>query len=183
MSIRNTASKYGLVSKVLHWLIAVLFILQFYWIYMKKYWLPDGSKTGIKYLVYYHKSVGTILLGIAVLFVLWKIINKKPSLPNKMPSYELFLAKLTHFILGIVILVMPLSGVLMSMGSGRQIKVFDSWVVPQLIEKNKAIASNAHVVHEWCSYVVIAAVLLHVLAALKHHFIDKDDILKRMLIS
>lgn len=183
MSIRNTKSNYGLISKLFHWLIATLFILQFYWIYMKNYWFPKGSKDGIRYLVYYHKSVGAILLGLAVLSIVWRMVNKKPSLPSSMPTYETFLAKLTHFVLAAVIVVMPLSGVLMSMGSGKQIKIFDAWVLPMVIEKNKMIASNAHAIHEWCSYVVIGAVVLHVLAALKHHFVDRDDILKRMLIS
>ena len=181
MPITNSSSRYGIITKILLWAIAVLFFLQIYWIYMKSYWFEKGSKQGILYLVYYHKSTGVILMGLGTLFILWKLINKKPSLPRGMPAYEVFLAKLTHFILSTVIIVMPLSGILMSMGSGKAIKVFNIWVVPQLIDKNKIIASNAHAAHEWCSYVVLIAVGLHVLAALKHHFIDKDNILKRMI--
>lgn len=181
MQLKNTRTTYGSITKLFHWVVATLFILQFYWIGAKKYVLPPKSELGIKYLVSYHKPVGTILLVVGILMVLWRFINIKPYYLKEMPAWEKVIAKITQYLLYICILLMPLSGVMMTRFSGRTIDMFGYFTIPAFAQKNQDMASLFHEIHEYVGYVAFFIIILHTLAALKHHFYDKDNILKRML--
>jgi cytochrome b561 len=185
MTIRNTIVRWGAVSQLLHWLIVVLIIVQVTLASMAED-LPPVKKLG---LLAWHKSVGITILVLAVIRLLWRWMNPTPPLPGTLKPYERVLANFTHITLYVLLFVMPLTGWMMSSARGFPVAWFGffpkSWFgsvqLPDLVPKNKALYDamlTTHMALQWVLYTVVA---LHVLAALKHHFMLKDTVLKRML--
>ena len=178
MTIRNTTARWGHVSQFLHWLIVVLLIAQ-----VTLASIADDLPLGMKKLAMLarHKSVGITILGLAVLRLLWRWMNPTPALPNTLKPYERVLASLTHAGLYIILFAMPLSGWIMSSARGFPVSWFGFIQLPDPVAKNKAIYDAMLETHETLAWVLYAIVTVHVLAALKHHFMLKDHVLKRML--
>ena len=170
--IRNTANSYGIVTKTLHWLIALAIIFMLC--------LGFLMHTSLWYTL--HKSLGITILLLMILRVIWTLCNPSPVFPKKMPLWMRIAARLTHSSLYVLALLMPFSGWLMSSASGRspQFWWWFKWSLPW-VSDNRNLARLSHSLHELLAWVLIAVILLHTLASLKHHFIDKDGILKRML--
>jgi len=105
----------------------------------------------------------------------------KPAYPPTMARWEMKAARAVQLLLYVSILVMPISGVLMSVAAGKPPNFFGYYEIPQFIEKNEFISKFFFNIHATTSYIVIGLVILHTAAALKHHFINKDRVLKRML--
>lgn len=186
MTIKNTTTQYGAMSKTLHWLIFALFIYQFLTaeiMHALVAGVPESTVYGVgKYAMYgWHKSIGMVLLFLALLRVTWIIYSPAPPLPTTLSKIDKFVATGTKLLLYTIILVMPLSGFVMSMAGGYGITMFGIIPIPNIIGENKALAGIAHEVHEYTAYAIYVVVGLHVLAALIHHYVKKDDILLRML--
>lgn len=178
MALANTSEKFGSLTKLLHWSIFVLFVTQFFLVYYRET-LPDNSPTSLQFILL-HKSLGVCIFPLAILMILWRQVGKRPIMPINMSNLEILLAKITHFLLYLSMLVMPLTGYLMSSFSGYGVALF-GWKLPNPFIKNEALAGIFHEIHEIASFVIIGLVSLHILAALYHHFVRKDNILKRML--
>ena len=175
--LKNTNSSWGLISKTLHWTIAGLFIYLFY-LALTMMNMENGSDKWAMYAE--HKQFG-VLVGILVLFrVLWKVMSKTPDLPKETPKWQILLVKLTHFVLYAIMIGFPVSGYIMSMSGGHGVMFFGI-ELPNLVGENETIGNIAHSIHVILEYMTYAVVGLHVFAALYHHFIVKDNILKRML--
>jgi cytochrome b561 len=178
MTIRNTTVRWGSLSQLLHWVIVILIIVQVTLASMAED-LPLGmKKLG---LLARHKSFGITILALAVIRLLWRWSNPTPPLPDTLKPYERFLAHVTHIALYIVLFAMPISGWLMSSARGFPVSWFGFFQLPDLVPKSKPLYDamlETHLILQWVLYVVVA---LHVLAALKHHFFFKDNVLKRML--
>lgn len=178
MTERN-GKEFGLISRLNHWGVAAIFIgmlcFGFYLEFGDLAREVKGPLWGV------HKSIGTLFLIFAVWRVGWRIFQGFPKEVAVMPLWQRFTAKITHWLLLFAVLLMPLSGVLMNIYGGRSIHVFDWFVIPSQ-GKNEMIAGIAHTVHEVAPYAISAIILLHIAAALKHHFIDKDATLKRMIV-
>ena len=177
--LTNTKDKYGSPSKLLHWLCALGVISQFYLVYQRDY-VPKKSPWNLQ-LILLHKSIGMCLLFLGLIFIIWHMLSTKPNLPRPMPNTLKKLAYITQGCLLLCLLIMPVSGYIMSSAGGYPIKWFGLFTWPSLLTKSKSISGNSYQLHHWCSYLLIAAFSLHTLAASKHHFIDKDNILRRML--
>ena len=176
-SLKNTNEKYGIITKILHIAFILLFILQYYLVYRREY-LPENSPESIQYILL-HKSIGFTLLFLGLFAVIWAIINKHPKLPKNLPGWEKVSAGISKILLYCAIFLMPLSGTLMSFLGGRKllwfgIEVYNPFVV------NKELASTFYSFHVYFSYFIIALVAIHSIAALKHKFIYKNNILQRM---
>ncbi len=176
--LRNTASRYGLVSQLFHWLIVGLILFQYTWA-----WRIDNAE-GFRLrleLVTQHKTIGMLVLGLAVLRLLWRLFNRPPPLPAAMPRWERQLAALGHWLLYGLILALPLSGWLYSSAAG----LGDFWWgpvdLPSLIAADEAREAIFEQVHGALALSLAVVAAGHALAALRHHFIRKDDVLKRML--
>jgi len=178
MTIRNTTSRWGAIAQLLHWAIVVLIIVQ-----VTLASLADDLPLGMKKLALLarHKSFGITILGLAVLRLLWRWMNPTPPLPDTLKPYERVLAKFTHAALYILLFAMPLSGWMMSSARGFPVSWFGFFQLPDLVPKNKTLYDLFLGTHEALQWVLYTVVALHVLAALKHHFMLKDDVLKRML--
>lgn len=172
--------RFGLVSIINHWANAIIFLsvlgLGFYLSF-----LGDGRALRGPWMEA-HKAGGVLLLVMALWRVSWRLFNGFPKDVVPMPTWQKLSAKLVHWMLLFAIIAMPVSGILLSLYSERSINVFGLFVVPAQAE-NEVISRIAYAIHGSLAYLVSGALLLHVGAVLKHHLLDKDDTLKRMLTS
>lgn len=178
MFIRNTPHRWGAVAQFLHWLIVVLIIVQFTLaLYADS--LPVGSrKVGV---LANHKSFGITILALAIIRLTWRWLNPTPPLPPTLKPYERVLARVTHALLYVLLFVQPLTGWLMSSARGFPVSWFRFFQLPDLVPKNQALYHALVATHSTLAVVLVGVVTLHVAAALKHHFVLKDDTLRRML--
>jgi cytochrome b561 len=129
-----------------------------------------------------HKSIGVIVLFLAVLRLAWRFINPAPQLPGSMAWYERLGAHGVHLALYLVMFAMPLSGWAMSSAANFPLSVFGWFTLPALMKPSKEAVDLLKNVHEMMAVGILVLIGLHIAAALKHHFIDRDDILKRMFV-
>jgi len=177
MQLTNNEERFGLFTKLLHWSIFLLFVVQYYLVYRREYFSKEMPEK-LQYILL-HKSLGVVVLCLAFLMIFWSHLGKRP-LPPKASKFKILISKVVHIFLYLSMLVMPLSGIFMSVLSGRAVSVFDWFKIPLFLAENKALAEKIYYVHLYASYVVICLVSLHVLGALYNHFIAKNDVLIRM---
>ncbi|MBN67478.1 MAG: cytochrome B [Rickettsiales bacterium] len=178
MQWRNDDVRYGAIAKMFHWLLAVLVIgMLAFGFYMDS--LAFSQETVKLYGL--HKSIGAIILAGMVLRLAWRQANAVPALPQDMDRLKRLAAHLTHYGLYALLIAMPLSGWLMSSAAGFPVSVFGWLTLPDLIASDKQLKELFEEAHELMAFAIIALVSLHALAALYHHFVRKDTILRRML--
>jgi len=178
MSLRNTAARYGSVAQLFHWLVVVLIVTQYVLASMAHDLPPNLEKLT---LLARHKSVGITVLTLAVLRLIWRWLNPVPELPRHMPAWERFAAHASHFLLYALILVIPLTGWLMSSAKNYTVSWFNLFSLPNLVGPNEKLFDFFHETHEILATVLFYLALLHIAAALKHHFYDRDNVLRGML--
>lgn len=162
----------------LHWLIALLILVSFsVGVYMSDLPLsPDKLK-----IYSWHKWAGVTIFILVGLRCAWRIFHRPPSQPAGMPPWQQNLATVTHLLLYVLMIAIPISGWLMSSAKGFQTIYFGVLPLPDLLGKSKEVGDVLEVVHTALNYTMLALVALHVAAAVKHRLIDKDDVLARML--
>jgi cytochrome b561 len=178
MPIRNTTARWGAIAQSFHWIIVALVITQFVLANQYNHLPLSMAKLAV---IARHKSVGITIFGLAVLRLAWRLMNPTPPLPNTLKPYERVLAHITHFALYAIILVMPITGWIMSSARNFPVSWFSLVQLPDLVGQNRALYDALHTTHEVLAVTLLGVATLHVLAALKHHFFLKDDTLKRML--
>jgi cytochrome b561 len=181
MEFKNSEAGYGIISKLFHWCIALLILVQFYLVYWKSWVLPEKSPMANFYINGLHKPIGVVVLMLAIFAVTWHVNSRKPDYSLQMPKWEKQSALFVQSVLYLTLFAMPLSGLIMSTAAGYPPSFFGLFQFPQFIAKNAVIAQFFFDIHEITGYIIIALVIVHVSAALKHHFINRDNILKRML--
>lgn len=176
--LRNDHARYGIVAQVLHWLIAALIVVMFGlgW-YMSD--LPLGQRKFELYQL--HKSLGITILALAVVRLLWRLFNPAPPLPAHLKPWERTAAHLNHALLYAMLFVQPMIGFLQSNAANFPVVWWGTVRLPTVIGSDEALADRLLEVHVWNSRLLLALVLIHAGAALRHHFILKDDVLRRML--
>jgi cytochrome b561 len=178
MPIRNTTLRWGSIAQLFHWTIVVLVITQFV-LANEYHHLPLGlAKLGV---IAKHKSVGITIFALAVLRLVWRLLNPTPVLPNTLKPYERVLANVTHFALYAILFLMPITGWLMSSARKFPVSWFGFFQLPDLVAPNRALYDALHETHGILAWVLAGVATLHLLAALKHHFVLKDNTLRRML--
>ena len=171
-------TRYTHTAIALHWLIALLIFAALpLGIYMH-----DLPLSPYKLQLYsYHKWIGVTVFMLAVLRLSWRISHRPPPLPGTMPAWERLAAESVHYLLYALIFIIPVSGWLMSSAKGFQTVWFGVLPLPDLVGKDKELGDLLHEVHEALNFALLGLLLAHAGAALKHHFIQHDDILVRML--
>jgi cytochrome b561 len=179
---RNTHERYGAVSMALHWTIVVLFAALYGLAYSVKYTSGYDSDMGALHL-YWHEPIGALILLLAFIRVWWRYVNVEPPLPEAMPSMHKKLAHWTHWALYAIMFVQPLAGMAMSVFRGRPVVLFDTPVFPTVMAKNDFLAKHfSDMLHnDYMDWIIALVVAAHAGAALKHHFLDRDDVLLRMV--
>ena len=178
MPIRTSSGRYTAVAQALHWLIAGLIVTQFV-LAISADDLPLGAHKLA--LLARHKSFGMTVLMLAALRLLWRLKNLPPELPSGMTPLERMLARSTHVAFYVLLFAMPMTGWLMSSAKNYSVSWFGLFTWPNLIGKNEAAFDLLRTTHHILGYILFAIAVLHILAALKHHFWNKDDVLLRML--
>jgi cytochrome b561 len=177
MTFRNTTRSWGALSKALHWLIVLLIITQ--WVIAER---ADELK-GLAKLqtLAWHKSIGMTILMLAVIRLVWRLMNPTPELASETKPWERVLAHISHFLLYVLIFAQPLTGWLMSSAKNYPVSWFNLFQFPDLVQPSEQLFQQMKDVHHLLFKVLVGVALLHIAGALKHHFIDKNDVLKRML--
>jgi cytochrome b561 len=181
MTSRSSTSiqHYSRMAIGLHWLVALLMICGFYlgWIMTD---IPGFTPTKLKY-VSWHKWIGVTVFVLAVLRVLWRVTHRAPSMPSAMPAWQKAAAHATHGLLYVLMLAIPLSGYFFSSAAGVQVVYLGVLPLPTIIGPDHALKALLRTVHVVLNYTLLVLVAMHVLAALKHQFIERDGLLARMI--
>ncbi len=182
------APRYTRIAMALHWLVALLVIAN-----LSYTWFIDSlPETAIRPAIDLHKSFGITVLGLALLRILWRLSHRPPPLPASMPALERGGAHLVHALLYALILALPITGWVhdsaFRLAAQHPLTLF--WCIPwfrigAIADLPPAQKEAVHAfwfgVHVWLSYVLIALVALHLAGVLKHQFLDREGVLRRML--
>lgn len=171
-------SHYTRTAKALHWLMAILL----FGLLALGFYMHDLPLSPEKLKLYsWHKWAGVTAFVLVWLRLMWRVTHLPPALPASMPKFMQLAAHGGHLMLYLLMIAIPLSGWLMSSAKGFQTVWFGVLPIPDLLDKNKETGDLLALVHKSLNLIFVAVLAGHIGAALKHHFIDKDDILTRML--
>jgi cytochrome b561 len=166
------------VAKAFHWLIAALIFAQF-----ALGWLASSGRLSPAKLnlFVWHKSVGILILALVLLRLLWRLATPAPSLPAEIPAWERAAARVSHVLLYVLMLALPLSGWVINSAAAVPLRIF--WLIPfpAIAAPDRRTEEFASSVHFWLFVLLAALLLLHVAAALRHHFVKHNDVLTWML--
>lgn len=176
--IRDSEHHWGAVSRSLHWLMAMLIAVQWGLGRVGHEMARSPAKLDV---LTWHKSLGVLLLLLAVLRLAWRLRNRSPAPPGPAPAWELRAARVTHLALYALMLAIPLSGWVMASARNIPFRVF--WLLPwpDIVQPSESLGQAAGAVHAALATLLLAVLGVHVAAALRHHFILRDDVLRRML--
>ncbi len=177
--LKNTSTAYGFVAILFHWLTAVAVV----GLFALGLWMVD--------LTYYHRwyntapdlhrSIGVVLTALILLRLLWRFANPRPQMLSSHRPWEQKLAHAVHILFYVLLLSMFVSGYLITTAKGQGLPVFDLFSLPAVVTGIDNLEDIAGEIHEILAFTLIGLGALHGLAALKHHFIDRDITLLRML--
>ncbi|CAE6938644.1 cytochrome b [Vibrio sp. B1FLJ16] len=168
---------YNLVARAMHWISALAII----GLFAVGLWMVELSYYSEWYRTapHYHRSIGILLAIVTVARIAWKHITASPKAEGK--AYEVVAAKVAHAVMYVLLITIFITGYLISTSDGRGIEVFNWFTVPGAGELFPNQSDLAGEIHFYSAWAVILIAGLHALAALKHHFIDKDNTLRKML--
>jgi cytochrome b561 len=178
MSPSSTMHHYSATAIVLHWLLALMILTSFsVGLYMVD--LPF-SPNRIK-LYNWHKWAGIMILVLSAARLMWRLFHQPPQLPSTMPTWQKKASHLSHYTLYVLFFAVPLTGWAYSSATGFPIVWFGQIQLPDFVPKDRELAEFIKPFHCIASYSLASVVVIHVAAAMKHHLMDRDDVLKRML--
>ncbi|HYW57365.1 MAG TPA: cytochrome b [Polaromonas sp.] len=168
---------YTRTAIVLHGTMAVLLVAGF----SVGFYMVDLPLSPLKLQLYsYHKWIGLSIAGFLLFRLAWRARHAPPPLPALMPALQTSAAHVSHLLLYVLMFCVPVSGWLMSSAKGVTTVYFGLWALPNLLSRDEALGQLLGALHVILNYTLLCLVALHVAAALKHHFIDRDGLLGRM---
>ena len=174
------STQYTTTAKFLHWLMALALTA----VFALGIYMHDLPFSPMKLKLYsWHKWAGVCLFALIFIRLAWRVAHRPPALPEHMKGLERLIAHGGHHLLYLLMILIPLSGWLMSSAKGFQTVLFGVLPLPDLLEKNEALGELLQQLHMGLNLFFALVVIGHAAAAIKHHFIDKDDVLTRMLPS
>ena len=179
--IENTEDRYGAIAILFHWSMALLVIgLAALGLYMVT--LPDvGFNTKKVTLVLYHKEFGVLVLVLVVTRLAWRLTHTLPRLVEHLPDWQKIAARFVHLSFYALLFALPMTGCLMSSAAGIPVSFFGLFMLPDFVHRDYDLFQRYAAIHQWLGYVLILFIFVHAGAALRHHFVFKDDTLRRML--
>lgn len=178
MHIRNSRQRWGAVAQLLHWVMALLVFGMMILGWVMVYW-PMGPTQFELYAL--HKSFGLTVLGLAVLRLVWRSLNPTPQLPDNMSNWERRAANSAHVLLYVILFAMPVSGYLINAGAGFPLTYFGWLSVPNLVAESERLETVAGWIHLSLFWLLALVLIGHIGGALRHHFVKRDDVMRRML--
>lgn len=181
MAVRSTTERWGWVTRALHWSIALMVLGM---LAAGLYAVSLDTSTPAGEMNYYavidvHKSFGLLIITLAAFRVLWRANEKSPTMPPT-PRWELILASIAQKLLYISLFLMPVTGFLWASGFGEPVRFF-GFKLPSINHLSGDQVKLAHHVHIITAFILIGIVGLHFAGALKNHFIDRNEVLRKML--
>ncbi len=178
--LTNSRSRYGLVAVLLHWIIAVGVIGEFaLGLYMTGLDYYDPKSQALPHL---HESIGILLAGAILLRIVWSIANPRPAPGSGVGPLVRAVSRLIQFCMQVLLVAIVVFGYLLSTAEGEDISVFDWFTLPAVVDTDiKGEEDICLLLHYWLAWTVVALACLHMLGALKHHFVDRDGTLRNML--
>ena len=184
----NESQRYTRTAMSLHWLIAILIIVNVILALTDDFW-PEGWE---RYVIDLHKSIGITVLGLAILRLLWRVTHRPPALPKSFPTLERGAAHTAHLLLYVLIFALPLSGWAHDSAwvaaASHPMKLYFLVPWPRIgyfmaldPQTKDVLHTQLGELHTWLGYVLYVVLFLHVAGALKHEFIDRESVLRRML--
>jgi cytochrome b561 len=175
---KNTDESFGIIARLFHWLI-FLTVVGMLIAGGSLDSLPNGSVKAL--VIGLHKSTGVVLLLLVLMRLFWRFINPKPrDLGGN--QFENKLGHLMHIFLYILLILQPITGIVMSQLAGYPVKVYGLFSLPDFFGKNPSLGKAFGEAHSVIAAILTISIVIHVAAALKHHFIDRDRTLMRMII-
>lgn len=174
--------RYTRLAIALHWLLALVILVMF----AVGLYMADLPFSPLRLKLYnWHKWAGVTFLALTVLRLLWRVTHRPPALPpaitQAMPGWQTRAYHATHYFLYLLFFAVPLIGWAYSSAAGFPIVWFGQIPLPDLLSKNKELADMIKPLHELSAYALVGLAGLHLAAALKHHWVDRDGLLSRML--
>jgi cytochrome b561 len=169
---------YGSTAIFFHWLTAGLIALTLPVIWTV-FALPDGPLKDRLLVV--HRSLGVIILFVVVLRLLWRAFHPAPPLPDELPAWERRAARISHWLIYALLIAMPVTGYVSSAAIGHPISFFGVIELPQLVPTDRPLFLLTDKIHLRLQWALYGLLLLHVGAALRHHFRLRNDVLRGML--
>lgn len=171
-------NRYSAVSLTLHWLLAALILVQVILINVR-----EGTEQPLSgQLIGWHKSIGLTILVLTLVRIGWRLANPALPAPAGTPAWEKIAARVTHALFYVALIAIPVTGWLASSAGGREIEWFGLFQWPLLpVGGGREAAKGYMNLHELAMYGLYGLIALHVLAALKHQFINRDNVLHRMI--
>jgi len=178
MALRNTSDRFGVIARTFHWLILLMLIGSFTLAISM-----TGMSLSPRKLQFYswHKWLGVTIFLLAILRLAWRLANPVPRPPAHMPLWQRRLAALSHASLYALLIVIPLTGWVMSSALNLPVVYLGLIYLPSPFGVDRALGEAMLSVHRWLAWGLLALVAVHALAALYHHVVLRDDVLRRML--
>lgn len=171
-------NRYSTVAIVLHWLTAALIFCAF----PLGLYMSDLKFSPLKLQLFsYHKWLGVTIFLLLVMRLLWRASHTPPAMPTSIVAWQQRAAHGVHHLLYSLLVLIPFSGWLMSSAKGVPVVYLGVIQLPDLVSKDKALGNLLETTHSVLNYVLLALLILHIAAALKHHYIEKDATLSRMM--
>jgi len=180
MRIRNSRTEFGSISKTLHWLIAAVMISL-----IGIGWYASGlDEESILYwrMLDLHISLGLGMFALFLVKVSWMIFSPNPDYVPGLASWERVAARIVHWFFIIAIGLIPLIGFLYTASDGEPINIYDLFEIPDIGSFSKSVRHTLYDVHMYLAYTGAVLIIIHIGAALKHHYIDMNDTLRRITI-
>lgn len=172
--------QYTNIAKSLHWLVAGLIVSQYVLAELAEKAKENDQILDQLALLANHKSIGITILVLALIRLVYRFKNPAPALPSSMSAWQVQASKASHFLLYGFLFALPITGWLMSSAKSYSVSYFNLLALPDFIAPNERLAEQLQAAHYYLGEALFYIALLHVAAALKHHFLDKDDVLKKM---
>jgi cytochrome b561 len=176
--MKNTPENFGTVAKAFHWAMALMIIGLLVMGFVMAEMVPSPTKFKLYTL---HKSIGLVVFCLAIFRLIWRLSNVVPRIPDSLGLAHRFLMKGSPVVLYSLMILMPVSGLIMSDAGGHPITFFDLYTLPSFFTKNPDLSKAAQLVHHYTAWAFIGILVAHTGAALYHRFILKNTILQRML--
>jgi cytochrome b561 len=179
MQWRNTAERFGVTAQTLHWLTAVCMLAA--WLggtFDDAFGRNNATQAQILAL---HWSFGLLVLAFACARGAWRAVDRAPPALPGVAAWEHHAATLGHVLLYAVMLGLPLTGLFTAFAQDRVVSIFGLFTIPSMLGADRALARSIKNIHSLLGNIMLVLVGLHVLAALRHHFILRDPVLRRML--
>lgn len=172
------ANSYDRIAKAVHW-VTLLLIAAVYGAVWASH--AAGSREQSALLVQLHRSMGLTIVALTLFRLAWRWNALTPPLPAELPIFQRLAARATEYILYVLLLLQPALGLLNTDARGRRVDLYFLGELPPVVGPDKVLAKEAMAAHEFVAYVTLALITLHAAAALFHHFVRRDNVLKAML--